>query len=69
MRTDVNGSYKISEMSGTLPIPVEKKISFDRYMRICWENSRTNLHYIDFKGMFEEEMKLMFAPVSREVRG
>jgi len=41
-------------------IPVEKKISFDRYIRICWENSRTNLHYLDFKRLYEGAMKRMF---------
>lgn len=44
-------------------IPVESKISFKRYMKICWENSRTNLHYIDFCRKWQPVMKRMFRPI------
>ena len=40
-------------------IPAKNKISLKRFMKIVWENSRTNLHYIDFctiNGKFLEQM-------------
>lgn len=44
-------------------IPVENKISFKLFMKICWINSRTNLHFIDFKTLYQDSMKKMFFPV------
>lgn len=45
------------------PIPQKNKISFKRFMLICWENSQTNLHYKDFCRINEPSMKKMYKPV------
>lgn len=45
------------------PIPQERKVTLNSFMRRCWESSRTNLHYHDFKELFAEKIKNMFNPV------
>ena len=63
----------LSEIRGTPPapdrpavsmasIPVEKKISFDAFMRIVWQASRTNLSYRDFCGTNSTALAGMFYP-------
>jgi len=45
------------------PIPQSDKVSVDSFMKTVWQLSRTNLHYLDFKAEFGEELKRMFRPV------
>jgi hypothetical protein len=40
-----------------------KKMTFKQFMRVIWTASNTNLHYIDFKNLYEDDMKKMFKPV------
>lgn len=40
-----------------------RKLTFDGFIKAVWVSSRTNLHYIDFKYLFEDDLKLMFKPV------
>lgn len=44
-------------------IPVKNKISLKRFIKIVWESSRTNLHYIDFCAVNEKALTHMFYPV------
>ena len=44
-------------------IPVKNKISLKRFMKIVWENTRTNLHYIDFCAVNGKALEQMFYPI------
>ena len=50
----------------TKPIDFNRKMTFNKFMSIVWACSETNLHYIDFKRLFEADMKRMFRPVKIE---
>ena len=52
--------------SDPYPFEFEKKMTFNRFMSMIWACSNTNLHYIDFKRLFEADMKRMFRPVKIE---
>lgn len=41
----------------------KNKITFSQFMKMIWMMSNTNLHYRDFKMVFEEDMEKMFKPV------
>ena len=49
------------------PIPHKKKMTFNRFMHMIWACSHTNLHYLDFKELFEKDMDRMFRPVKGKV--
>jgi hypothetical protein len=42
--------------------PKENKFTFNAYMKMCWQCSNSNLHYLDFCRLYEASMKKMFNP-------
>jgi len=46
-------------------ISQKSKMSFKRFMHVCWENSQTNLHYTDYVIMYESQMKTIFTPTKK----
>ena len=60
------GAESVALLSGPDPVEFRKKMTFNFFMRTVWTCSNTNLHYVDFKKVFEEDMKRMFRRVRLE---
>ena len=71
-RSDSEGQFETVAKRKTIYTDHKKtldqktKITFKSFVRHTWEMSQTNLHFIDFKTLYEEQLKKMFKPVNIE---